>query len=148
MNHKSRAQQLAELSYLWTTGEWTLHCSNHSRARVIFVFPDGQSSPHELLAVRALVPRFADSPISLLKREVGPLPEFVVGEFGSIEAHRLQSAAQARGLQTRMEDASTTCYVPVSIHGSALLIEDHELASLAAEEMRRRGVPIVPEEID
>jgi len=85
----------------------------------------------------------------LLKAEVGGLAEFLVGEFGGIEAHRLKSAARARGLEVRTEDASFERYLPVSIHGAALLIEDEELASLAAEEMRRRGVPVVShEEVD
>jgi hypothetical protein len=46
-------------------------------------------------------------------------------------------------LQTRLEDLSVTGYIPVNVHGRALIIEDDELASLATAEMLRRGVPVV-----
>jgi len=84
--------------------------------------------------------------MSLLKAEVGGVPEFAAGEFGSIEAHHLESKAHAHGLKVRMEDASFTSYLPVNIHGGALIIEYNELASLATEEMRRRGVPVITRE--
>ena len=135
-------EQLDELSYLWTSGEWSLQCVHYSRARVAFVFPKGRPSPQELLAVRALVPRFANAPMSVLKAEVGNVQEFIVGEFGRIEARGLQAAAHARGLQTRTEDASDTVYGPVNGQ-RVLLIENAELASRVTEEMRRRGVPVV-----
>ena len=143
MSPKSNEEKLSGLSYLWTSGDWKLHCCHRSLVRIIVVFPKGRPSPQELLAVRALVPRFADSPLSILKAEVGALSQFVVGEFTDAEASCLQSKASARGLQARAEDASFTSYLPVSVHGSALIIEDNELASLVQEEMRRRGVPVV-----
>ena len=117
MNKKSREERLAELSYLWTSGEWTLHCCHYSRARVTFLFPEGRPSLQELLAVRALVPRFSASPMSLLKEEVGGISEFTVGEFGSIEARRLEAQACGRGLVVRIEDASFKGYLRVSVTG-------------------------------
>ena len=145
MNQKIK-EELAELSYLWTSGEWLLRSIHHSRARIILIFPAGRPSPQELLAVRALVPRFAQSPVSLLKAEVGDAPTFTVGEFGNLEARRLESEARARQLEVRSEDVSFTGYLPVNSKGHALIIEDEELASLATEEMRRQGVAIVSHE--
>jgi hypothetical protein len=112
------------------------------------VFAAGRPSLRELLAVRAIVPRFADAPMSSLKAEVGMLNEFAVEDLSGREAHRLQSVAHKRGLQTRIEGTSFTEYLPVSIHSAALLIEDDELSILVAEEMRRRGVPVVNVECD
>jgi hypothetical protein len=139
-------ERLAELSELWESGEWQLHEIHRSSARIILVFPGGRPSLRELLAVRALVPRFAESPMSLLKEEVGNVPEFTVGNFDNLEARRLESEARARGLEVRREDTSATGYLPVNIHGHAMLIEDGELSSLAIEKMRRRGVAVVSHE--
>jgi hypothetical protein len=44
--------------------------------------------------------------MSLLKEEVGLVPEFAVGELESIEARRLETRARARGLEVRIEDVS------------------------------------------
>jgi hypothetical protein len=148
MTEKQRQEKLATLSYLWTSGEWTLQQAHHSRARVVFVFASGQPSPSELLAVRALVPRFTSLPISKLKAEVGRLAEFEVGDMSGIAARRLEKKGREKGLQVRVEDASYTSYLPVSARGAALVIEDHEAAQLAVEEMKRRGVPIVYVECD
>ncbi|MCF7784917.1 MAG: hypothetical protein K9N47_02285 [Prosthecobacter sp.] len=142
MNQKIK-EELAELSYLWTSGEWGLRSIHHSRARIILIFQAGRPSLQELIAVRSLVPKFAQSPVSLLKTEVGDVPMFTVGEFGNLEARRLESEAKARRLEVRREDVSFTGYLPVNVQGAALVIEDDELASLATEEMRRRGVPIM-----
>lgn len=147
MPESFNAQRLEELSYLWTSGEWTVHRYYYSCGRVIFVFLEGRPTLRELLSVRALVPHFKDAPMSLLKSTVGDLPEFVVGEFPSMKARRLQDEAQARGLRVRMEDASFVSYMPVK-HDGALIIEDEELATLAGEEMIRRGVPVVESERD
>src|SRR5687767_14057949 len=130
MNQMNKEEQLDGLSYLWTSGEWTLHCFYHSRARNFFMFPAGRPSLKDLLAIRSLIPRFTVSPMSLLKNEVGLLSEFAAGEFPSIEARRLESRARARGLAVRIEDASFKGYLPVNVHGSALIIEDNQLASL------------------
>jgi hypothetical protein len=144
MTKKRKEERLADLSYLWTSGEWTLHCFHYSRARVIFVFPPGRPSLQELLAVRALVPRFSDSPMSLLKEEVGRVSEFDAGDFGSSEARQFETRARARGLTVRIEDASGKEYIRVSVNGDkTLMIEDNELACLVTEEMLRRGVPVV-----
>ena len=148
MTEKQRQQKLAELSYLWTSGKWTLQQAYHSRARVVFVFGSGQPSPSELLVVRALVPRFTSLPISKLKAEVGRLAEFEVGEMSGIAARNLEKRGRKKGLEVRVEDASYTSYLPVSAQGAALVIEDHEEAQLAAEEMKRRGVPVVYVECD
>lgn len=147
MTEKQRQEKLGELSYLWTSGEWTLQQAHHSRARVVFVFTSGQPSPSELLAVRALVPRFTSLPISKLKAEVGRLAEFEVGEMSGFTARSLEKQGREKGLQVRV-DASYTSYLPVSARGAALVIEDHEEAQLAAEEMKRRGVPLVYVECD
>jgi hypothetical protein len=143
MHKKSKAERLAALSHLWTSGEWTLHKHHHSRARIVFVFSAGQPSAQELLAIRALVPRFTEAPISALKAEVGSLSEFVVDEFDNLEARSLESKAQVLGLTVRREDTSFTSYLRVNIHGSASIIEDNELAALVNEEMLRHGVPVV-----
>lgn len=146
MSATSKHERLAELSYLWTSGEWGLHKIHRSLARIFFCFPAGRPSLNDLIAVRSLVPKFSNAPISLLKAEVGELNEFAVGEFGGIEARRLEAEVQARGLAVRMEDMSDTGYLPVSAQGTALIIEDNELAALATEEMLRRGVPVVAHE--
>jgi len=143
MPSEIQRQRLDELSYLWTSGEWGLESHNQSSARVVFVFRDSRPSPKELLAVRALLDRFRDTPMHLLKGEVGSLPEYVAGEFGGIEARRLAESAQQLGLTTRIEDTSHVGYLPVGIEGGALLIEDDELAKLVTDEMRRQGVPII-----
>jgi hypothetical protein len=143
MDHERKEQLLAENAYLWTSGEWTLRSIHYSRARVVLVFPEGRPTLRELIAVRALVPEFTKSPISLLKEKVGELAEFVAGEFGNLEARRLIASAHERGLQTRSEDTSYTGYLSVSKHGMALIIEDEEEAKLIEEEMLKRGVPIV-----
>jgi hypothetical protein len=100
-----------------------------------------------LQSIRALVPRFKDRPISLLKTEVGESPELVVGEFPGMQARRLKDQAQERGLRLRTEDASFTSYLPANNEG-ALIIEDDEFATLVGEEMIRRGVPVVESEGD
>ena len=139
-------QRLAAYSYLWTSGEWTLSCSHHARARVVFVFSRGHPSPQELISIRGLIPRFSEAPTSVVKAEVGALAEFVAGEFGHIEARRLELAAQQRGLQVRWEDTSFTSFFPVSTQGTMLLIENDEFASHLIAEMRRQGVPVVSQE--
>jgi hypothetical protein len=136
-------QALADLSYLWTSGEWTLHEVHHAQSRVIFVFTDGRPSAQELLAIRRVVPRFAQLPISVLMDELGELPAFVAGEFPNIEAQSLEVKARERALNVRREDTSYTSYLPVNAEGSALIIEDDALAVLVTSEMRKRGVPIV-----
>jgi hypothetical protein len=141
MTEKQKVEKLAKYSYLWTSGEWTLQQSNHSRARVLLIFAGDRPSPSELLAVRALVPRYASLPIWQLKAEIGRLSEFEVGEMSGMAARSLETQAQEKGLQVRIEDASYTSYLPVS-PGAALLIEDREVAELLAEEMKRRGVPV------
>ena len=143
MTDETQRQRLSELSYLWTSGDWELHSSHQSSARVVFEFEDDRPNAKELLAVRALLPRFRDSSMTLLKEEVGSAPEYLAGDFGGIEAHQLDNAAQARGLKTRVESTSETRYLAVNKEGHALLIEDDELARLAHDEMKSRGVPIV-----
>lgn len=144
MNQNTIEEQIAAFSYLWTSGEWALELTHYSRARVLFLFPAGRPSPQELLAVRSLIPRFTDAPMSLLKSEVGDLPEFIAGEFGGIEARRLESQAHTRGLTVRLEDTSFTRHHPRHLSGKiALIIEDDELAVLVTAEMLRRGVPVV-----
>ena len=137
-------QTLANFSYLWTSGEWTLHERHRAQSRVVFVFAAGRPSTPELLAVRAVVPKFAQSPISALKDELGESSEFVAGDFPIIEARGLGAKARERALKVRIEDTSYTGYLPVSAKGSALIIEDDALAVLVTDEMRKRGVPIVP----
>src|SRR5262245_33250564 len=122
-------QKLADYSYLWTSGEWTLQAFHHAQSRVVFVFAAGRPSAQELLAVRAVVPRLAQLPISALKDEFGESSEFVVGEFPNIEAHGLEAKAHERALKVRIEDTSYTDYLPVSA-GSALIIDDDALADL------------------
>jgi hypothetical protein len=134
---------LDDFSYLWTSGEWTLHEIHHARSRVVVVFTGRRPSAQELLAVRGVVPRFAELPISVLMEEIGDLPEFVAGEFPNIEAQSVQVKARERALKVRKEDTSYTDYLPVSAEGSALIIEDDALADLVTGEMRKRGVPIV-----
>lgn len=140
---KNKEEQLAELSYLWTSGEWTLAWVHHSRARLVLVFPAGRPSLQELLATRAVVPGLRNIPISVLKAELGTASEFIVGEFGGMEARRLQMAALKRGLQTRLEDTSYTGYLPLSAQGSVLIIEDDELSRRVSDEMLLRGIPVV-----
>jgi hypothetical protein len=51
---------------------------------------------------------------------------YVCTSWLSFADYRLQMAARARGLQTRLEDLSVTAYFPVNVHGRALIIEDDE----------------------
>lgn len=142
MSPKNREEELAKLSYLWTSGDWKLHQTNHSCFRIVFVFKGNRPSLKELSAVRALVPRFAALPIIRLKEEIGNLAEFLVGEYSGIEARRLQSEAATWGMRVRCEDSSYTSYLLVSAEGHALVIEDDELAQLIAVQMKRHGIPI------
>jgi hypothetical protein len=144
MNKEPMADRIAAFSYLWTSGEWALEHIHYSRARVIFLFLAGRPSPQELLAVRSLIPRFTDAPLSLLKSEVGDLPEFVAGEFGGIEARQLESQAHTRGLTVRLEDTSFARHHAIHLSRKiGLLIEDDELSALVTTEMLRQGVPVV-----
>jgi len=145
MNPMETERKLADFSYLWTSGEWALHEVHHAQSRVVFVFAAGRPSGQELLAVRAVVPRFAQLPISALKDELGESSEFVVGEYPGTEARGLEAKARERALEVRLEDTSYSGYLPVSTKGSALIIEDDALAALVTDEMRKRGVPIVPD---
>jgi len=147
MNKNDKTSRLEEFAFLWESGEWTLHVTYHSRLRVVFVFPTGRPSVAELSAIRALVPRFTNAPVTELKREVGELHEFVLGEFPNLEARKLLAGATARGLKTRTEDTSFTSYFPAA-NGTCLLIDDQELAQRVVEKMRLRGVPIVHAESD
>lgn len=142
--NSKREEDLAELSYLWTSGEWKLGRAQHSFVRVVVLFEEGRASPRELIAVRSLVPRFAEAPIGLTRSEVGEGSEFVLGVYVPDRAVKLEARARARGMQTRTEEVVELGYVPINIQGMALLLdEDDELARLVVEEMLRQGVPVV-----
>jgi hypothetical protein len=79
----------------------------------------------ELLAVRALILKYEEVPISKLKAEVGKLAEFQIGELSGIEARRLAQKARSKGVRVGLEDSSYTSYLPVNEKGCAVLIEDN-----------------------
>lgn len=146
MNAK-KARHLEGYAYLWESGEWKLEVTHHSRSRVIFVFPLGKPSIAELVAVRTLIPRFTNAPVTELKKEIGGLGEFFVGEFPNLEARSLLAKAKARDVRVRTEDASFVSRLPVT-DGACLHIDDPALARLLADEMERRGVAILHAESD
>jgi hypothetical protein len=142
-----KARQLEEYAYLWESGEWKLQVTRHSRERVIFEFPQGRPTTSDLVATRALIPRFTNAPVTELKTEIGSRREFVVGDFPNLEARRLVAEAKVRGLTVRTEDASVTSCLPVT-DGACLHIDDADLARLLEDEMERRGVPIIHADSD
>ncbi len=140
---------LEEYAYLWESGEWTLHVTNVSRAKITFIFSTGKPTLQELVAIRPLLSKFANAPISELKTALENVAEFFAGEFDGIGARRMEAEAKARGLQVRRDDTSFLAKSPVSKDGKIFALIDNDVISrLVTAEMERRGVPIVHGEAD
>jgi len=145
-------KQLAELSYLWTSGEWQLERYWYTRMRVFIVFSGGTTTTKELVAIRGLLPHFAELPVTRLKEEIAGKPEYFVGELGSMSGPRFIERARAKGLTIRTEDASRMEYLLDTVPGTAaddkaeaqaLIIENGELAEMVIARMLKEGVPVV-----
>lgn len=141
-------RKLEQHSYLWTSGEWRLSRTTRVQYRIYLVFPDGAATTQELVAIRGLLPHFAALPVTQLKEEVGGRLDYFAGEFGSMSAHRFIGKAEAKGLKIRTEGATEVGYLPVDIHGTALIIEDDGLAEMVTARMLREGVPVVDSGIE
>ena len=73
-------------------------------------------------------------------KSAGELP---LGEFPTREAREIIEAAQAQGLQVRVESDSFVSYLPFDLTtGCAWLIEDEAEAQAVAEAMMAEGVPV------
>jgi len=141
--------ELQPYADLWTSGQWTVHRTRHSSARVIIGFEQGRATPKELSLLRRTVDRFRDLPASEVKSAVAGQAKLDLGTMSGMEARRLLLELREAGLLAHLEDASYVSQMPVTKDSSAvMLIEDEALGQKVCEEMIRRGAPVIESQVD
>ena len=142
---------LDKYRHLWDGSEpgWTFHRFDRVVWRISFSFsPDGPTQT-DILALRKLLPDLRAQPISDVVGNLRGQTEFKLpNELGNIAMRNLVDAAKKMGLQPDTEPIDNGGYLPVHSDGSAMIIEDDNVAALVAERMRAAGVPVTEIHVD
>lgn len=108
------------------------------------IFENERASVQEIIAVRKLVEKFRNQPVSKVKAEIGMLKELDLGVLSSTETHSFCEKASSLNLNVVVTNASFTSYLPINQKTNiALIIENDALADLISQKMLDSGIPII-----
>lgn len=140
-----------EYRHLWDGSEpgWKLHRVHCTVWRMTFRFSDSGPTGSEVLSLRRLLDAFRDQPMTEVWAQLRRRPSYAVGhELSEIEMRRLAERARQASLRFTAEPIDRGGYLPIAPDGSALIIEDDDLAARVIRRMLDAGVPVEMIEAD
>ncbi|MCE9556974.1 MAG: hypothetical protein K8T91_26810 [Planctomycetes bacterium] len=140
-----------EFQQMWDGSEpgWRLVKVHRNTWRVIFHFGENGASKIEMVALRKILNELRDVPPEQVWRQLQSSPSYEYPEdLGNIESCELVNAAQSVGLAATAKSVDRGGYLPIAADGSAMIIEDDELAEQVTQKMIASGVPIEQMEVD
>jgi hypothetical protein len=142
---------LDEFSHLWdgTDPDWSLN--RFDRVNWVITFHIAESGPQhsELLALKKLVDELRDQPTSKVLCLLRGTTEFTFPrEVGNIELREIVAAARKLGLNVKSTSIDRSGYLAVHADGTAMIIEDNDLAAQVYERMLAAGVPVTEIHVD
>lgn len=136
-----RMSDLSDFEHLWSEPGWIVLRHTEDREHLVIVFEKG-ATINDLMALRALLPELAATPVSSLSSLKGAR-QFDLGEHESAAARRLKSLCESRQLLVSSKGRQ---FIHHGLFNEQTrlycLIEDDELREAAAAEAIRRGVPV------
>ncbi len=131
--------------HLWDGSEpgWKIHHIERVMWRITFAFEGDGPTECEVAAMRILLDEFRNIPaVDVWRRLRGCASYTAANEQGNIDSRSLIDAALNLGLSARAEPIDRGGYIPVSPDGTALVIEDDEIAGQVTQKMIAAGIPV------
>ena len=140
-----------EFSHLWDGSEsgWTLHHYNRMEWTISFQFGDDGPTLAEISAMRNVLDDLRNQPVKSIWDKLRGKTSYLLSEtLSNLEMRWLVDKADRASLRTSVEPVDRSGYLPVSLDGSAMIIEDDRLADEVARRMIEAGVPVQEIHVD
>lgn len=137
--------ELDDFKYLWDGTEpgWSVYRTLDTRWTATYKFADTGPTLKEVTALRNFLDEFRNVPMNEVWKQLRGVQQYVAKQtMGNIEAHALPPQAERLGLDVTLTAKSERGSIPISPDGSALIIENNELAEQVIEKMLQAGVPV------